>query len=67
MEPAGLYDLPPTAISRELFFNVGGPHGFMRWGIYLFLLIVLLFLAYTLWNRVKGTVNLRGSRPVFGF
>ncbi|MBL3588242.1 MAG: 4Fe-4S dicluster domain-containing protein [gamma proteobacterium endosymbiont of Lamellibrachia anaximandri] len=53
MEPAGLYDLPPTAISRELFFNVGGPHGFMRWGVYLFLLASLLFLGYTLWVRIR--------------
>lgn len=68
MEPAGLYDLPPTAISRELFFNVGGPHGFMRWGIYLFLLIALLFLAYTLWNRVelwrKGRREVCGDQPL---
>ena len=53
MQPAGLYDLPPTAITRELFFNVGGPHGFMRWGIYLFLLVALLFLGYTLWVRIR--------------
>ncbi len=53
MEPAGLYDLPPTAISRELFFNMGGPHGFMRWGVYLFLLASLLFLGYTLWVRIR--------------
>ena len=53
MQPAGLYDLPPSAITRELFFNVGGPHGFMRWGIYLFLLAALLFLGYTLWVRIR--------------
>ncbi len=47
------FGLPPEQITREIFFNVGGPHGFMRWGIYLFFLISISFLIYTIVKKMK--------------
>lgn len=46
-------NLPPTAITRELFFNVGGPHGFMRWGIYLFFAAALVYLGASVQRRLR--------------
>ncbi|MBN2042162.1 MAG: 4Fe-4S dicluster domain-containing protein [Spirochaetes bacterium] len=53
MDFAAMYDLPAELISRESFFNIGGPHGFMRWGIYLFLLAAVISIVLTLRKRVK--------------
>ncbi len=36
MSLSSLYDLPVDQITRESYFNVGGMHGFMRWGVYIF-------------------------------
>ena len=47
MKFAGSYGVPLEEISRESFFNIGGPHGFMRWGIYIFMFIAFFYLAYT--------------------
>ena len=67
MKFAGLYDLPASAITRESFFNIGGPHGFWRWGIYLFVISVSVYLIYTLINRVlvwsNGKKELRFDYP----
>lgn len=53
MNFAGSYNMAPTDITREFYFNVGGPHGFMRWGIYIFMFIAFFYLAYTIVKRVK--------------
>ena len=67
MNLSGLYDMPATDITREMMFNVGGPHGFMRWGIYFFALIAVIYLAYSLIKRVliwrKGKEELRTDFP----
>ena len=60
-------NLPPTEITRELFFNVGGPHGFMRWGIYLFFLAALVYLVVSLRRRLglwrQGVGGAATDRP----
>ncbi|MBN1298363.1 MAG: 4Fe-4S dicluster domain-containing protein [Actinobacteria bacterium] len=53
MDFAAKYDLPSSLITRESFFNIGGPHGFMRWGIYIFFAITLVYLIYTLQKQIK--------------
>ncbi len=61
------FDLPPTEVTRELFFNVGGPHGFMRWGVYLFFAAALAYLTVSLMRRVRlwrqGGAALCTDRP----
>ncbi|MDY6935310.1 MAG: (Fe-S)-binding protein [Spirochaetota bacterium] len=61
------YDIPPTDISREFFFNIGGTNGFMRWGIYLYLIVAIIYLSFTLIKRVriwrKGNDELRTDFP----
>lgn len=63
MNFAGSYGVPLSEISRESFFNIGGPHGFMRWGIYLFMFAAFFYLAYTIvqrvriWRRGKGELR----------
>ena len=56
-----------TDITRESFYNIGGPHGFMRWGIYILMLIAFGYLAYTLIQRVivwrQGKGALRTDYP----
>ncbi len=52
MNFAGLYDMPATDIARQMYFNVGGPHGFMRWGIYIFMFAALIYLGITLYRRI---------------
>ncbi len=68
MDFASAYDLPANLITRESFFNIGGPHGFMRWGIYGFALIVLLYIIYTLYKKIiiwkKGKEELRIDFPL---
>jgi len=58
---------PPEQVTRELFFNVGGPHGFMRWGIYLFFGVALAFLALSLRARLRlwrqGVAEVRTDHP----
>lgn len=67
MNLAGLYDMPATAITRESFFNIGGPHGFMRWGIYLFMFAAFIYLFVTIVKRViiwrQGKGQLRTDYP----
>jgi len=63
MNFAESYGVPLSEISRESFFNIGGPHGFMRWGIYLFMFAAFFYLAYTIvqrvriWRRGKGELR----------
>ncbi len=67
MNFAALYDLPASAITRESFFNIGGPHGFWRWGIYLLLISAAVYLIYNLINRIlvwsNGKKELRFDYP----
>ena len=67
MNFAGSYGVPLEEISRESFFNIGGPHGFMRWGLYIFMFIAFFYLAYTVIQRVliwrKGQPELRTDFP----
>ncbi len=67
MKFAGSYGVPLEEISRESFFNVGGPHGFMRWGLYIFMFIAFFYLAYSVIQRVliwrKGQPELRTDYP----
>ena len=57
----------PTDIAREMYFNVGGPHGFMRWGIYIFMFAAFGYIAYTLVKRIliwrAGKPELRTDYP----
>ena len=57
----------PHDVTREFYFNVGGPHGFMRWGIYIFMFIAVFYLAYTIVKKVKkwrqGKEELRTDFP----
>ena len=53
MDFASAYDIPRELISRESFFNIGGPHGFMRWGIYLFFAASMAYLFFTLYKKIK--------------
>jgi len=63
MSLSSLYDLPVDQITRESYFNVGGMHGFMRWGVYIFLIIAGIYILYSLIQRVriwrKGKPELR--------
>ncbi len=67
MDFAGMFDLPVSAITRESFFNIGGPHGFWRWGIYIFMILAGAYLIYSLINRVlvwsNGKKELRFDFP----
>jgi len=67
MKFAGDYGIPLEQIKREAFFNVGGPNGFMRWGIYIFMFIAFFYLAYTVVKRIKvwrlGQDELRTDYP----
>ena len=67
MKFAESYGVPLSDISRESFFNIGGPHGFMRWGIYIFMFIAFFYLAYTIVKRVliwrMGKGELRTDYP----
>jgi Fe-S oxidoreductase/nitrate reductase gamma subunit len=67
MKFAGSYGVPLEEISRESFFNIGGPHGFMRWGIYIFMFIAFFYLVYSVVQRVliwrKGKGELRTDFP----
>ncbi len=68
MDFAAMYDMPRNLIARESFFNIGGPHGFMRWAIYGFFVISLCYLFYTLYKKIriwkKGQKELRTDFPL---
>lgn len=63
MNLAALYDMPATEITRQMYFNVGGSHGFMRWGIYIFMFAAFIYLGVTLvqriivWRQGKGELR----------
>ncbi len=61
------YNLAPTDITREFYFNVGGVGGFMRWGIYIFMFIAVGYLLFTLTRRIKvwklGKGKINTDRP----
>lgn len=61
------YGIPVAEVTRELYFNVGGPHGFMRWGIYIFMFAAVFYLIYTVVKRVRiwrqGKGELRTDYP----
>lgn len=63
MDLAGLYNMPATDVAREMYFNVGGPHGFMRWGIYIFMFAAFIYLGVALvkrilvWRQGKGELR----------
>jgi len=67
MNLAGSYGVPANDVTREFYFNVGGPHGFMRWGIYIFMFAAVFYLIYTVVKRVriwrKGKPELRTDYP----
>jgi len=67
MDLTKLYDIPASDIARESFFNVGGPHGFMRWGIYIPALIAVIYIIYSIIQRVRiwrvGKDELRTDYP----
>ncbi|HOW81087.1 MAG TPA: heterodisulfide reductase-related iron-sulfur binding cluster [Spirochaetota bacterium] len=67
MNLAGSYGLPAADVTREFYFNVGGPHGFMRWGIYIFMFISMFYLIYTVVKKVliwrQGKPQLRTDYP----
>jgi len=68
MNLAGLFNnISPHDISREFYFNIGGPNGFMRWGIYLFMFASLFYLAYNVIQKIKkwrqGKPELRTDYP----
>jgi len=67
MNLAGSYNVAPADVTREFFFNVGGPHGFMRWGIYIFMFAAFFCLIYNIVKKVKtwrqGQEELRTDFP----
>jgi Fe-S oxidoreductase/nitrate reductase gamma subunit len=68
MDFAAMYDMPRNLITRESFFNIGGPNGFMRWAIYAFFVAAVCYLVYTLNIKIKiwkkGKEELRTDFPV---
>lgn len=68
MKLAESYGIPLAEITRESFFNIGGPHGFMRWAIYLFVVAAFSYLIFTIVKRVKiwrkGKAELRTDHLV---
>ena len=67
MSIADSFGMASTDVTREFYFNVGGPHGFMRWGIYIFMFIAVFYLLYTVVKKVKiwrqGKSELRTDFP----
>lgn len=67
MNPAAMYNVPMAEITRESFFNIGGPHGFMRWGIYIFVFVAFFYMIYTIVQRARvwrqGKGELRTDYP----
>jgi nitrate reductase gamma subunit len=67
MDLTSLFSMDPHNITREFYWNVGGPHGFMRWGIYIFMFAAFFYLGYTIVKKVriwrKGKAELRTDYP----
>jgi len=67
MNHGGLFGMDPHDVTREFYFNVGGPHGFMRWGIYIFMFAAVFYLIYQIVKKVKvwryGKGELRTDFP----
>lgn len=67
MSIADSFGMASYDVTREFYFNVGGPHGFMRWGIYIFMFAAFFYLVYTVVKRVKiwrqGKGELRTDFP----
>ncbi len=67
MSIADSFGMANTDITREFYFNVGGVHGFMRWGIYIFMFAAVFYLIYTIVKKVKiwrqGKGELRTDFP----
>jgi len=67
MSIADSFGMASYDVTREFYFNVGGPHGFMRWGIYIFMFAAIFYLVYTVVKRVKiwrqGKGELRTDFP----
>lgn len=62
-----LYNLPSADVTRDFYFNIGSDPGFMRWGIFVFAFLAVLYLAVTIIKRVKiwrmGQGELRTDYP----
>jgi hypothetical protein len=67
MSIASSFGIPATDVTREFYFNVGGPHGFMRWGVYIFMFAAVFYLIYTIVKKVQiwrqGKPELRTDFP----
>ncbi len=67
MSIASSFGIPATDVTREFYFNVGGPHGFMRWGVYIFMFAAVFYLIYTIVKKVQiwrqGRSELRTDFP----
>lgn len=67
MNLADGYGIAASDVTREFYFNVGGPHGFMRWGIYIFMFAAVFYLIYNIVKKVrlwrKGKSELRTDYP----
>lgn len=67
MSIASSFGIPATDVTREFYFNVGGPHGFMRWGVYIFMFAAVFYLIYTIVKKVQiwrqGKSELRTDFP----
>ncbi len=67
MSIADSFGMASTDVTREFYFNVGGPHGFMRWGVYIFMFAAVFYLLYTIVKKVQiwrqGKPELRTDFP----
>jgi len=67
MSIASSFGIPTEEVTREFYFNVGGPHGFMRWGVYIFMFAAVFYLIYTIIKKVliwkQGKSQLRTDFP----
>lgn len=67
MSIASSFGIPAEEVTREFYFNMGGPHGFMRWGVYIFMFAAVFYLLYTVIKKVKvwrqGQPQLRTDFP----
>jgi Fe-S oxidoreductase/nitrate reductase gamma subunit len=63
MSIADSFGVASHEVTREFYFNVGGPHGFMRWGVYIFMFAAVFYLLYTIikkvliWRQGKGELR----------
>ncbi len=60
--------LPAEQVTRELYFNVGGPHGPMRLGIYPLFALALAYLGWRFAQRLRvwrrGRPEVRSDQPL---